>query len=178
MTRKRKRPFPCPYCKGRYSYDEFCIEGSCATTYCSGCTEGRIYVGSKEHQEIHINKIFTGLFSFIPWQHDVEQGYHENWGLERSVAERVSALIEEAVALAADENAWTQDDQCEACYAVLDRGNRENWDWVCSDECAITMSLREQVGEHGYYTHCIRARGKWDEPLLTKYLERGGTLGT
>ena len=49
MTQK----FPCPYCKGKYSWVEPVLDDGSGPEYsCGFCDEGMIEVGSEKHMEI------------------------------------------------------------------------------------------------------------------------------
>jgi hypothetical protein len=52
----RVRKFPCPYCKGQYSWVEPVLDDGSGPTYeCGFCDEGMIVVGSEKHDEIKRN---------------------------------------------------------------------------------------------------------------------------
>ena len=48
--------FPCPYCKGDYSWVEPVLDDGSGPTYtCGFCDEGMIVVGSEKHMQIKAN---------------------------------------------------------------------------------------------------------------------------
>src|SRR3990167_3920594 len=48
--------FPCPYCRGKYSWVEPVLDDGSGPTYtCGFCDEGMIEVGSDKHLEIKRN---------------------------------------------------------------------------------------------------------------------------
>ena len=50
------RKFPCPYCKGEYSWVEPVLDDGSGPTYtCGFCDEGMIEIGSEKHMQIKAN---------------------------------------------------------------------------------------------------------------------------
>jgi hypothetical protein len=48
--------FPCPYCKGQYSWVEPVLDDGSGPTYtCGFCDEGMIEIGGEKHKEIKRN---------------------------------------------------------------------------------------------------------------------------
>jgi hypothetical protein len=64
--------FPCPYCKGEYSWVEPVLDDGSGPTYtCGFCDEGMIEIGSEKHMEIKRNN----PPKYVMWEMLGERGY-------------------------------------------------------------------------------------------------------
>lgn len=150
----KRNEWPCPYCKGQYMNDEFCLDdGSCAHSYCGFCRDGFIRRGDDRHRQSVKDSIFKSLYKLIdPEKIPQPSGIHEHdQGLWSKPA--LNKHIQDLIAMACDLNNWTRDSFCEVCDTLLenttfrDRGEEDiplNPHMLCSRECEnVFYKLRE-----------------------------------
>lgn len=126
--------FPCPYCKGQGSFDNFCLDGMCDSYKCGFCEgDAIIEVGSATHKELLINAMELKLDVLRP------KG-------DMHLRPRAHALIRDTLAKAVDytliESYWVSTDIhfCNVCEKEYTHEDPVTLTWpevygCCSDTC-------------------------------------------